>query len=209
MISSVSESSLLERERKRVFLALFIALAIAVHTIEVLLPNPIPWFRIGLANIFGLCGLFLYGVQALWVITLCRIVGGSLLVGSLFAPGFVLSLGGGVLACSLMSGGYLLFRRSIGPLGVSLLGAFGHINGQLLIAWLLLIRHSSLWMLLPFFLLFALISGILNGIVSGFLLDILAKHRAFATMKEPYISARIWMLKNVAMNNNEHKEEES
>jgi heptaprenyl diphosphate synthase len=205
MISSASELVLLAQERRRVFLALFIALAIVAHTIEVLLPNPIPWFRIGLANIFGLCGLFLYGVQALWIITLCRIVGGSLLVGSLFAPGFLLSAGGGILACSLMSVGYLLLRRTIGPLGVSLLGAFGHISGQLVIAWLLLIRHSSLWMLLPFFLLFALISGILNGIVSAFLLDILAKHRAFATVTEPYMVARIRMLTHVNIMNESEK----
>ncbi len=189
MTFSVAENRSLTRERRRVMLALFIALAIAVHTFEVLLPNPIPWFRIGLANILGICALFSFGIRALWAVTLCRIVGGSLLVGSLFAPGFLLSLGGGLCACLLMSLAYAAFRRTIGPVGVSLLGAYGHICGQLLIAWLVIIRHSSLWMLIPFFLLFALISGTINGIVSEFLLRVLIRHPVFEAVEEPYVTA--------------------
>ena len=186
MTSSVVDLLELEQVRRRVFLALFIALAVALHTVEVLLPNPLPWFRIGLANILALTALFSYGIQALWIVSVSRILIGSLLLGSLFSPGFLLSLGGGIAANLLMSLGYYLWQNRIGPVGVSVLGALGHVTGQLLIAWLVVIRHPSIWMLLPFFLLFALISGIVNGLAADYLLGSLYRHPAFSGLKTRY-----------------------
>ncbi len=184
MTSSSVNSPELEEVRRRVFLALFVALAVALHTVEVLLPNPLPWFRIGLANILALTALFSYGIQALWIVSIARILIGSLLLGSLFSPGFLLSLGGGLVANTLMSFGYKLWQNKIGPVGVSVLGALGHVTGQLFIAWLVVVRHPSIWMLLPFFLLFALISGIVNGLAADYLLTSLYQHPAFTGLRQ-------------------------
>lgn len=183
MTSSVADQAELESVRQRVFLALFIALAVALHTFEALLPNPLPWFRIGLANILALTALFIYGIRALWIVNMARILVGSLLLGNLFSPAFLLSFSGGLLATLLMSITYRLWRPQIGPVGVSVFGALGHVGGQLLIAWLLIIQHSSLWLLLPFFLLFALISGMVNGFAADYLIESLLKHPAFARLR--------------------------
>ncbi|MDA3904241.1 MAG: Gx transporter family protein [Desulfuromusa sp.] len=78
----------------------------------------------------------------------------------------------------------------IGPVGISVLGALGHVTGQLLIAWPVVIRHPSIWMLLPSFLLFALISGIVNGLAADYLLASLYKHPAFAGLEEKYAAAK-------------------
>ncbi len=182
-LSSIDPQEL-ELVRRRVMLALFVALAVALHTVEVLLPNPLPWFRIGLANILTLTALFSYGIRALWIVSISRILIGSMLLGSLFSPGFLLSLGGGLAANTLMSIGYKIWQPKIGPVGISILGALGHVTGQLLIAWLVVIRHPSIWMLLPFLLLFALISGIINGLVADYLLGSLYKHPIFSGLKK-------------------------
>lgn len=184
MTSSNGESPELEQVRRRVLLALFVALAVALHTVEVLLPNPVPWFRIGLANILALTALFSYGIEALWIVSISRIVIGSLLLGSLFSPGFLLSMGGGLVATTLMSLSFRLWQGKIGPVGVSVVGALGHVTGQLLIAWLVVIRHPSIWMLLPFFLLFAMISGIINGLAADYLLESLYRHPVFSRLKK-------------------------
>jgi len=184
MTSSAVDPVQLEQVRQRVFLALFIALAVALHAVEYLLPSPLPWFRFGLSNILTLTALFLYGPRAAWTVTLSRILIGSLLLGTLFSPGFLLSLSGGVLATLLMTSAFSLFRPHIGPVGVSVLGALGHVSGQLLIAWLLIVRHPSIWLMLPFFLLFSLISGIINGVAADMLLEFLLKHPAFARLKK-------------------------
>ena len=189
MTSSVVDPQELAQVRQRVLLALFVALAVALHTVEVLLPNPIPWFRIGLANILTLTALFSFGIRALWIVSISRILIGSMLLGSLFSPGFALSLGGGLAANIMMSIGYKLWHPKIGPVGVSILGAMGHVSGQLLIAWLVIIRHPSIWMLLPFLLLFGLISGIINGLAADYLLGSLAKHPIFAGLNKQSINS--------------------
>ncbi len=184
MISSAADERNLAQIRQRVFMALFIALAVGLHTFEALLPNPLPWFRIGLANILALTALMLYGLRAMWVLTLSRIFIGSLLLGNLLGPGFLLSLAGGIGASILMSVGALLLRRGIGPVGLSVLGASGHVGGQLLIAGLVVVQHASIWLLLPVFLLFALVSGVLNGLAADLLVDYLLQHPAFASCRK-------------------------
>ncbi len=186
MISSAAEQPDLGQVRQRVFLALFIALAVGLHTFEVLLPNPVPWFRIGLANILALTALSLYGLRAMWLLGISRIFIGSLLIGNLFGPGFLLSLFGGLGACLLMTVGAVLLHRGIGLVGLSILGAAGHVCGQLLIASLVVVQHQSIWILLPAFLLFALISGVINGLAADLLVDYLLPHPAFSACRKGF-----------------------
>ena len=63
MTLSAVNSEELEVVRQRVFMALFVALAVGLNTLEFLLPNPVPWFRLGLANILGLTALYCYGIR--------------------------------------------------------------------------------------------------------------------------------------------------
>lgn len=182
MISSATDAAALERSRRQIFMALFVALAVALHTMESLFPSPAPWFRMGFANILSITALFLYGARAAWAVTLARIGIGSLLLGNLFSPGFLLSLSGGILATALMTGARKAFGRLIGPVGVSALGALGHIVGQMIVAWLMLVRHDGLWRLFPFFLLFALGTGLANGVAADALLKLLREHPAFRTI---------------------------
>ncbi|MBN2426986.1 MAG: Gx transporter family protein [Deltaproteobacteria bacterium] len=177
--SSAVDPVELEAIRRQIFLALFIALAVALHTLEALLPSPVLGLRLGVANILALTALFLYGARAAWIVILARIFIGSLLLGNLFSPGFLLSLSGGLVAMSMMSGAKTLCGRLISPIGVSVLGAVGHIAGQLLVAWLLLVRHGGLWNLFPVFVLFAIATGMVNGWATVLLLDTLKKHPLF------------------------------
>ncbi len=180
MTSSPVDPLILERSRRRIFLALFTALAVALHTLEALLPSPAPWFRFGFANIFTVTALFLYGAGAAWGVMLGRVAVGSLVLGNLFSPGFLLSLSGGVFATALMTISRALFGVRIGPVGVSVLGAAGHATGQIFVAWLVLVRHDGLWRLFPFFLLVSLVTGVLNGWGADALTGMLRRHRAFS-----------------------------
>jgi heptaprenyl diphosphate synthase len=179
MICSAAEQEPLEQTRRRVFLALFTALAVALHTLEALWPAPAPWFRLGLANILTLVALFLYGGQAAWTVSLGRVLLGSLLLGRLFSPGFWLALGGAVVATAVMVVAHRLVPRRLGPIGVSALGAAGHALGQITVAWLVLVRHSGLWQLFPVLLLVAVVAGVLTGWAAAVLLERLESHEAF------------------------------
>jgi uncharacterized membrane protein len=180
MISSVAEPLPLSQARRRIFLALFTALAVALHTFEFLLPSPAPWFRLGMANILTLVALFLFDGRAAWTLALTRIGVGSLVLGQLLSPGFFLSLAGGVSSTALMTLGHRLWPERLGPIGISTLGSAGHALGQMTLAWLLLVRHPGLWNLFPYLLLAALLTGICNGLAAELLLGMLGRHRAFA-----------------------------
>jgi len=181
MISSASEPIPLELARRRVYMALFTALAIVMHVGEGLLPSPAPWFRFGFANILAVTVLYIYGPGAAWRLTLTRIGIGALILGKLFSPGFFLSLGGGVAGLVLMTLGWRLLRDGIGPIGASALGAAGHAAGQFVVAWAILIRHEGLWRLFPLYLLFALFAGVLNGWCAVWFLDFLEQRKRKAT----------------------------
>jgi heptaprenyl diphosphate synthase len=179
MICSAVDAAALAASRRQTFLALFIALAVVLHTLEALLPAPMPWFRLGSANILTVAALILFGSGAAWTLTLCRIAIGSLLLGNLFAPAFFLSLAGGVCATALMTLLWRVAGRRVGAVGLSTLGAVGHGAGQLLAASLL-VGHADLWRLWPPLFLFSVLSGLAIGLATALLLERLRRHGAFS-----------------------------
>ena len=52
------------------------------------------------------------------------------MLGRVFGPGFWLALSGTLLATGMMVAAWRWGRRWLGPVGVSLLGAAGHVTGQ-------------------------------------------------------------------------------
>lgn len=184
MTFSAAERREPEKIRRRIFLALFTALAIALHSVEYLMPSPTPWFRLGFANILTVCALCLFGGRAAWWVTLGRVLVGSFFLGRFFSPGFFLALAGGITATALMTGLRQLCGTRIGPVGLSVIGAAGHALGQLTVAWLLLVRHDGMWLLLPFLLLSALATGLVNGAAADLLMASLRRHSAFAPAEE-------------------------
>jgi len=179
MTCSAADPAVLARSRRQVFLALLVALAVTMHALETLLPTPIPWLRLGLANIMTLAALYLYDGRAAWTVSLCRVGLGGLLLGRLFSPGFWLALSGTIVATSVMLIAYRVAGRRLSPVGISAIGAAGHALGQVLAARLLVIRHPAIWQVLPPFLCFTVFAGILTGWIACGLLEQLEQHPAF------------------------------
>lgn len=170
----------LARARRQVFLALFIAVAVTLHAMETLLPTPVPWLRLGLANVMTLAALYLYDSRAAWSVSMARIGIGSLLLGRLFSPGFWLALAGAIVATSAMIIMYRAAGRRLSPIGISAIGAAGHALGQILAARILVIQHAAIWQIMPLFLFFTVFSGILTGWLAASLIEQLRQHPAFA-----------------------------
>lgn len=146
------------------------ALAIGLHLIEAVLPSPLPGVKPGIANIVTLYVLYQFGVgTAVWV-SLLRVFAASLLLGQLFSPTFLLSLGGAFSSLFILAFAIKLPGKWFGPVSLSILASFAHISGQLLIVWLWLIPHSGIVYLTPVFALAALCFGILNGYLTQQLL---------------------------------------
>lgn len=179
MISSAAKMAKLSRSRRQVFLALFIALAVSLHLLEALLPSPLPWFRLGLANVMTLAALYVYDSRGAWIVSLARVGIGALLLGRIFGPGFWLALAGTILATFVMIIMYRFLGRFLSPVGVSAAGASGHVLGQVLIARWMVIQHEAVWQVFPVLLLSAIVSGTLTGWLAAALIEHLKKHPAF------------------------------
>lgn len=147
------------------------AAAIGLSLIDAVIPSPLPGVKPGLANIVTLMVLVRFGWrEAVWV-TLLRILAGSLLLGQFLAPGFFLSLAGGLASLGVLGLSRHLGPRWFGPVSHSIFAAFAHILGQLLVVRLWLIPHDGVWLMTPVFLSAALFFGTINGLITARLLQ--------------------------------------
>ena len=144
--------------------------AVGLSLVDAAIPTPLPGVKPGLANIVTLVVLLRYGwATAAWVSAL-RVLAGSLLLGHFLAPGFFLSLTGTTLSLLTLGLARYLPARVFGPVSLSVLAAFAHIGGQLLLARAWLIPHNGVFLMAPLFGIAALVFGTLNGLIAAKLL---------------------------------------
>ena len=140
------------------------ALAISLHVLEAVFPSPLPGVKPGIANIVTLYVLAEYGfATAAWV-SLLRVFASSLILGHFLSPTFVLSLSGSLLSLAALFVAQYLPKKYFSVITLSVLAAFAHIAGQLLVVRLWLIPHVGVAYLVPAFALAALVFGVVNGI---------------------------------------------
>lgn len=146
------------------------AAAIVLTVAEAAIPLPLPGVKPGLANIITLVVLARWGWRdAVWV-ALLRVLVGSLLLGQFLAPGFFLSLVGSLASLAVLGLAMHLPKRWFGPVSHSVLAAFAHIGGQVLVARLWLVPHDGVFYLVPVFALAATVFGLVNGLIAARLL---------------------------------------
>ncbi len=147
------------------------ALAIGLHLAEAVFPSPLPGVKPGIANIVTLYVLYRFDfATAAWV-SILRVLAGSLLLGNFLSPTFVLSLSGSVASLAMLVLAMRLPRHWFGPISLSVLAAFAHIAGQLLVVRLWLIPHAGVAYLIPVFAAAALFFGTINGMIAARLLE--------------------------------------
>ena len=142
------------------------ALAIGLHLLEAVFPSPLPGVKPGIANIVTLYVLYQYDfATAAWV-SLLRVFASSLLLGHFLSPTFVLSLSGAVFSLSTLFLAQYLPKRYFSAISLSVIAAFAHIAGQLIVVRFWLIPHAGVSYLIPIFALAALVFGVLNGLIT-------------------------------------------
>jgi heptaprenyl diphosphate synthase len=147
------------------------ALAIGLHMIEAIFPSPLPGVKPGIANIVTLYVLYQYGfATAAWV-SLLRVFASSLLLGQFLSPTFVLSLSGALLSLSALFFAQHLPKKLFSAVTLSIIAAFAHIAGQLLVVRFWLIPHTGIIYLVPIFATAAWIFGLVNGLITAKLLS--------------------------------------
>ena len=147
------------------------ALAIGLSVLEAAIPSPLPGVKPGLANIIILIVLARYGWRTAAWVSLLRVLAGSLLMGGFLTPGFFLGLSGAISSLAVLAISMHLPQRWFGPVTHSILAAFAHITGQMIVVYLWLIPHTGIVYLIPIFATAALVFGAVNGLVAARLMD--------------------------------------
>jgi heptaprenyl diphosphate synthase len=169
---NASSTNTIKNRPEMLHIALLSAYAVGLHSIEALIPTPVPWLRLGLANIITLTTLYLYGLRAGMTVTLTRVFIRSLLAGTFLGPAFVMSLGGGVASTLVMWGIIKIFRKFFSPVSLSIFGALAHNITQLFLAHLLFVQQiEAILIISPVILAGGLITGIFNGIVTKLIIN--------------------------------------
>jgi heptaprenyl diphosphate synthase len=155
-------------------LGYLVAVGTSLFVIESAIPLPLPFLKIGLANVATLLALLLSGPVDALIVSVVRIVIGSLLTGSFFGPSFLIALSAGLASTIVMSALRLIPLRFVGPYGLSLAGSSTHVLTQLLVVAFVFARTPVVVSLLPLLLLTGLAGGVVVGVVVSQLLPVLA-----------------------------------
>ena len=157
---------LLIKSRRLTIIPLLAAGGAVVFVFESLIPQPLPFARLGLSNIAPMLALYLFGFPEALTVGWLRVIVGGMFSGSLFSPAFALSFSGSGIAVLAMYAGLKLAGDRFSPVGISVLGAVGHNITQVAVAKFMFIGHIMIWDLLPFMLLFAAVTGTVVGFVA-------------------------------------------
>ena len=150
-------------------LAMLLALATSIHSLEALAPVTLGWFKFGFANIVGLTTLLIFGFKDAFYVTIGRIFLGSLISGSLGSPAFFLALSGGIVSIIFMGLAGAIDRKYLSEIGLSVIGAVSHNMAQLCAAYLMIVRNDTIFLLAPFMILAATATGFINGLACRYL----------------------------------------
>jgi heptaprenyl diphosphate synthase len=148
-----------------VHLAFFTALAVSMYLLEMLIPRPLPFMKLGLANIVVLMLLLQRQITAGAVVAVAKTLVGGFFSGTLLSPTTVLSLGGTLVAfCLMLLALYL--PVGLGVMGISILGAVGHNLGQLCVVRLLLMQQNGIFHLTPLLIVMGMVTGMITGAIA-------------------------------------------
>jgi uncharacterized membrane protein len=148
---------------RRETVAYFGALCLLLSTLEYMIPKPIPFMRVGIANLPILLALGSFDAPTVLLLVAVKVLGQGLVSGSLFSYVFLFSAAGSLVAGLVMLAAFRAGGSRISLVGVSILGALGSNLAQVLLAVLLVFGQGG-WLIGPPFVALGTASGLLLGL---------------------------------------------
>lgn len=138
------------------------ALCFLLSTIEFMIPKPLPFLRVGLANIPIMLAITILPLRSFSLLVLIKIFGQALIGGTLFSWILLFSLAGTMASAATMYILKKLFRENISYIGICVAGAFASNTAQLVLATKVLFGESARLVAPPF-----ILAGIMTGTILG------------------------------------------
>ncbi|MBI4530349.1 MAG: Gx transporter family protein [Candidatus Latescibacteria bacterium] len=154
------------RVHKLVSLALISAVGLILFSVEMVVPRPFPWMKLGLGNVAPLLALILYGGWEAAAVMAIKVGVGGFFTGVFLGPGFLMAAAGGCTAICCMGGVRWGAPGVFSVIGISVIGAIAHNLAQLGVAYLWFVGRDEVLSLFPMFLLSGLLAGLTIGLVA-------------------------------------------
>ena len=139
------------------------ALCLFLSTVEYLIPKPIPFLRVGIANLPVLIGLELLSPSQLFLVVLLKVVGQGLVNGTLASYVFLFSASGSFASGAAMILAHRVMRGRISAVGVSVTGALAGNIAQIVLARYLIFGEGA-WLIAPPILAIGTVTSVLLGL---------------------------------------------
>lgn len=152
----------MKRERSDI-IAFMGALCLFFATIEYLFPKPVPFFRLGLANLPVLLTLGFFKPRETMLLVALKVFGQGLINGTLASYVFLFSAAGSVTSAIVMIAVFRVFRTRISLVGVSLFGAITSNIVQIILS-VTFIFGMTAWVIAPLFMVLGSASGVVVGL---------------------------------------------
>ena len=146
-------------------LRILILTATALGVVDSIIPRPIPFMKLGLANVAAVIAIVRYGTLKTLELNVLRVFAVALITGLLVTPTFLLSLSGATASALAMGLLRRLFRDKLSIAGLSVAGAVSSLWGQLLAASLIL-RGLPLQNIVLLLTLWGIVSGTAVGLIA-------------------------------------------
>jgi len=151
-------------------LALLGALCLFLSAVEYMIPKPLPFMRIGLANLPLMLALDIFPLPSFLVLVCIKILGQALITGTLFSYVFLFSMTGTVFSALLMFFLRRVFKERVTFTGIGTAGAFVSNLSQLALAHVFIFRENARYIAPAF-----LTAGFVTGIALGIFCEIFAR----------------------------------
>ena len=130
--------------------------------IEYAIPKPIPFMRLGIANMGIMLSLYVLPIRQVLFLTLIKVFLQALISGTFFSYIFIFSFVGSFASVFAMLLSKNIFKSKISFLGICFSGALANNLSQILLSYLMIFKSST-----SFIAPILLISGFISSIVLG------------------------------------------
>ena len=144
-------------------LTLLIISASVLGVIDSMIPKPLPFFRLGLANIPAVIATIRWGLLKTLELNMVRVLAVGVVTGIIGTPTFILSISGALTSALVM--GSLIRIGKLSIVGISVSGAVSSIWVQLFLAGIIL-HDIPVERTVPLLTLWGVVSGMVVGVLS-------------------------------------------
>lgn len=162
MIPSIRNTPTIILNRDRLFF--LVALALFLALVESAIPRPVPFFRLGLANLPLLLALNKVSFKNYILLAILKILSTTLLAGTFFSPLLFFSIGGTMVSSLTMYSLNQLFKGRFSLPAISCAGAFVHTLVQFVLAYFFFFGPASTSIVIPM-----LVMGLVSAWILGWI----------------------------------------